>query len=126
MSRRTWALATAFTGILAGTAHAACTMPGQPPKHFPDGSTANRAAMVAAKQKVDAYVSSARKYIDCVDTDVAARLKAIRGNDKLDQKEKAARLKPLQEENKERNQVLDQMKATASAFNAEIHRFNKQ
>lgn len=123
---KTWLLATIIAGLFSSTAYAACHHPGEAPKNFPDGSSASQAAMLAAKKKVDEYMGSAQAYLKCMDSEDDAMQKYVQSHPKMDKKEKTRRMKAIEQRVKERNQVVDQMKSTASAFNAEIHKYNHQ
>lgn len=123
MLKSKWVLAAAFAGILATTGHAECTAPSTPPKDFPDGSTANLDTMLAAKKQVDAYLKSAQGYVNCVDSEESAALKKLQANKDMDKDARAAKVKELEERRQKRNAVVDQMKATGDAFNAEIHKY---
>lgn len=119
-------LAGLLAGILASAAHAACKEPSAPPSHFPDGSKANRATMLKAKKKVDAYITQGQAFLDCMDAGQEKAMAWIQAHPKMDKKEKAAKMKLISKGVDERNRVLDQMKATAKAFNDEIHKYEAQ
>lgn len=121
-----WLLATIFAGIFSSSAFAACHNPGMAPSNFPDGSTATQKQMLAAKAKVDSYMGAAQAYIKCMDAEDDAMQKYIQDHPKMDKDKKAAHVKAIEAGVKERNKVVDQMKATAAAFNAEIHKYNQQ
>lgn len=81
---------------------------------------------MAANQKVHEYMGAAQTYLKCMDKADDAMQKYIEKHPKMAKSEKAARMKKLAVRVKARNKVVGQMKSTAAAFNAEIHKYNQQ
>lgn len=125
MLKSKWVLAAAFAGILTSTGHAACTKPSAAPTNFPDGATADLDTMVAAQKQVQGYLKSAQGYVNCIDSEESAELKKMEADKSLDKDAKEAKIKELQARRNERNHVVDQMKSTGDAFNAEIHKYQQ-
>ena len=126
MKIRNWLFLTIIATFFAAAANADCTPPGAAPSQFPDGSKASQDEMLAAKKQVDTYVSNARDYVSCIDSNEAAALKEIRANDKISKDDKDSRIKALEEKRKARNKVVEQMHTAAKAFNAEIEKYNQR
>lgn len=123
MWKSKWALAALFACFVSVVAHAECTKPVDPPKSFPDGATASLKTMLAAKSKVDTYVKTGQAYVDCMDKSEAKSLKQMNDKKDMSKDDRAAKLQALDARRKERNEVVTGMKSTATAFNAEIHKY---
>ena len=122
MIPKKWLYAALVCFALAPAAYADCTKPTNRPANFPDGSKADLDTMLASKQQVQDYIKSAQGYVDCMDKSENDAVKAMEAKGM----EKDDIMAALRERRKSRNDVVDQMQATGKAFNAEIHKYQKQ
>ena len=66
-----------LTGALGATqAYAACDYPVAPGK-FPDGNTASKEEMIAARKDVSKYNDDMTKYLECIKTEYDAKVAAM-------------------------------------------------
>jgi hypothetical protein len=99
----------------AAAAHADCTYPRSPDK-IPDGSTASKDEMVAAKNDVSRYNTEMNAYLDCIKLEI----QAIPKDPKMSKDDKAkadAQEKLLDQKN---NAAVDQLQQVASQFNEQL------
>ncbi len=99
----------------AAAAHADCTYPRSPDK-IPDGATASKDEMVAAKNDVSRYNNEMNAYLDCIKLEI----QAIPKDPKMSKDDKAkadAQEKLLDQKN---NAAVDQLQQVASQFNEQL------
>jgi hypothetical protein len=99
----------------AATAQADCTYPRAPDK-IPDGATASKDEMVAAKNDVSRYNNEMNAYLDCIKLEIQAIPKDAKMS--KDDKAKAdAQEKLLDQKN---NAAVDELQSVASRFNEQL------
>ena len=99
----------------AATAQADCTYPCAPDK-IPDGATASKDEMVAAKNDVSRYNNEMNAYLDCIKLEIQAIPKDAKMS--KDDKAKAdAQEKLLDQKN---NAAVDELQSVASRFNEQL------
>ena len=99
----------------AATAQADCTYPRAPDK-IPDGATASKDEMVAAKNDVSRYNNEMNAYLDCIKLEI----QAIPKDSKMSKDDKAkadAQEKLLDQKN---NAAVDELQSVASRFNEQL------
>ncbi len=104
----------------AVNANADCTYP-QPPGATPDGNTATKDQMIAAKHDFDRYNGEMNSYLDCLKLEIDAA--APKDPTKLtpDEKKKAdAQQKILVQKN---NAAVDELQAVVGRFNEQLKIF---
>jgi hypothetical protein len=108
-----------FAFGLAAHAQATCTYP-QPPAAPPNGNTATKDEMIAAKQDFDRYNSEMNAYLGCLNLEMDATPK---DHSKLtpDEKKKAdQQQKVLAQKN---NAAVDELQAVVGRFNEQLKIF---
>jgi hypothetical protein len=105
---------------MAAHAQAACVYPPSPAAP-PDGNTATRDEMLAAKHDFDRYNSDMNAYLDCLNLEMSTA--AVPKDAKLsaDEKKKAA-----QEQNvlvQKHNAAVDELKSIVDRFNEQLRIF---
>jgi hypothetical protein len=110
-------LALALAASFTATAFADCTYPRAPTKS-PDGNTATRDEMLAAKKLVDDYNASMTKYLDCIKSEYDAAL--AKGGAALteDQKKQMAMIYTQKNDS-----AVDELSGIANTFNEQIRAF---
>ena len=108
---KTIKLAFTATFFLASSLALACDYPERP--SLPDGSTASKDELLAAKTEVQDYVSAVDEYLTCIETEENATIA------KLDN--------PSQEELKRRNEMINKKFDAANEEKAMVgEQFNQQ
>jgi hypothetical protein len=104
---------------LAAHAHAACSYP-QSPASPPNGSTASREEMIAAKHDFDRYNSEMNAYLDCLNLEMST---AAPANAKLtgDEKKKADQEQKILVQ--KHNAAVDELQAVVGRFNEQLKLF---
>lgn len=116
--------------LLAGAAKAACVYPAAPEK-IPDGNTATREEMIAAKQEVSKYNDEITAYQNCIkletDESIAALAKDSAGKSDAEKKELEAKKQEFQRKLVEKNNAaLDEVTAVVQRFNDQLRAYNKK
>ena len=114
--------------LLAGAAKAACTYPAAPDK-IPDGSTATRDEMLAAKQAVAKYNDEITAYQSCIKLESDGSIAELEKQAKTDEEKKAFAAQKAELERKlvERNNAaLDEVTAVVERFNEQLRAYNKK
>ena len=127
MTTRKLAAVAALT-LLAGAAKAACTYPTAPDK-IPDGNTATKEEMIAAKQAVSKYNDDITAYQNCLKLETDESIAELEKNAKTDEEKKAVETKKAELDHKlvERNNAaLDEVTAVVERFNEQLKAFNKK
>lgn len=111
------AIVLALLAMSLPAAAAECAYP-RAPGRLPDGNTATRDEMVAAKKQVDTYLASVNTYLDCIKfehdatlTDPAAALN--------DEQKKQLSLRFVQKN----DAAVDEQQDVASRFNEQLRVF---
>jgi hypothetical protein len=108
-----------FAFGLAAHAHATCSYPQSPAKP-PDGNTASRDEMVAAKKDFDRYNGEMNVYLDCLNLEMDAAPKDL---SKLtpDEKKKADQEAKILVQR--HNAAVDELQAVVGRFNEQLKIF---
>ena len=108
-----------FAFGLAAHAHATCSYPQSPAKP-PDGNTASRDEMVAAKKDFDRYNGEMNVYLDCLNLEMDAAPKDL---SKLtpDEKKKADQEAKILVQR--HNAAVDELQAVVGRFNEQLKVF---
>ena len=99
----------------AATAQADCTYPRAPDK-IPDGATASKDEMVAAKNDVSRYNNEMNAYLDCIKREIQAIPKDAKMS-KDDKAKAEAQEKLLDQKN---NAAVDELQSVATRFNEQL------
>jgi hypothetical protein len=99
----------------AATAQADCTYPRAPDK-IPDGATASKDEMVAAKNDVSRYNNEMNAYLDCIKLEIQALPKDAKMS-KDDKAKAEAQEKLLDQKN---NAAVDELQSVATRFNEQL------
>ncbi len=104
----------------AATAHATCTYPSAPAAP-PDGSTATKDQMIAAKHDFDRYNGEMNSYLDCLKLEMDAATPKDPKKLSPDEKKKAdEQQKVLVQKN---NAAVDELQAVVGRFNEQLKIF---
>lgn len=116
--------------LLAGSANAACSYPAAP-TNIPDGETATREQMIAAKQEVAKYNEEMTAYLNCIkleyDSSMAELAKQNAG--KSGEEMKAFEAQKQESEKKQiakHNAAVDEVTAVVDRFNQQLRAFTKK
>ena len=99
----------------AAVAQADCTYPRAPDK-IPDGATASKDEMVAAKNDVSRYNNEMNAYLDCIKLEIQAIPKDAKMS-KDDKAKAEAQEKLLDQKN---NAAVDELQSVATRFNEQL------
>ena len=116
--------------LLAGAAKATCVYPAAPDK-IPDGNTATKDEMIAAKQVVAKYNDDITAYQNCIkletDDSIAALDKQGAGKTAEEKKAIEAQKQEFQRKLIEKNNAaLDEVTAVVQRFNEQLRAYNKK
>lgn len=100
-------------GLAAAQAHAACDYPVAPGK-FPDGSTATKEEMLAAKKLVVQYNTEMETYLTCIKSEFEARL----AEDKKLPADQKAEMQKVQDQ--KHNAAVEEVTAVTDRFNEQL------
>jgi hypothetical protein len=107
---------------LGSAAHsqASCTYPAAPDAP-PDGATATRDEMIAAKHKFDAYNTEMNGYLDCIKLEMDSAVPKDTSKLSADEKKKVEEhAKVLTQKN---NAAVDELQANVGRFNEQLKIF---
>ena len=105
---------------VAVQAHAECTYP-KAPEAPPDGNTATKDQMIAAKHDFDRYNGEMNAYLDCLKLEIDAATPKDASKLKPDEKKKAdEQQKILVQKN---NAAVDELQAVVGRFNEQLKLF---
>lgn len=107
----------AATAAFASTAWADCTYPRAPAK-IPDGNTAPREELLAAKKLVDQYNVDMTAYIDCIKTEYDADL--AKNGTTLTEEQKQQKAAMYTQKN---DAAVDELTALANRFNEQVRAY---
>jgi len=117
--------------LVAGMANATCTYP-TAPASIPDGASATRDEMIAAKNAVGKFNDEITAYQNCLklesDTSMA-ELDKQAANSKSDDEKKALAAQKQEAERKlvqKNNAALDEVTAVVDRFNEQLRAYNKK
>ncbi len=103
--------------IIASLAHADCTYP-KAPGSTPDGKTASKEQMLAAKKDYDQYNADMNKYLDCIKVEIDAMAPADASKMTSEQKKQNDdQQKVLVQKN---NAAVEELQGRVTAFNEQL------
>ena len=108
-----------FAFGLAAHAHATCSYPQSPAKP-PDGNTASRDEMVAAKKDFDRYNGEMNVYLDCLTLEMDAAPKDLSKLSPDEKKKADQEAKILVQRH---NAAVDELQAVVGRFNEQLKIF---
>jgi len=119
----------AASGLYGAVAHGACAYP-KAPESIPDGETATKEDMLAAKQAIGKYNDEMTAYLSCIklesDEDLAAMEKeadsSAEGKKALAAKKQDYELKHTQKH----NAAVDEVTSVVERFNEQVRLFKKK
>jgi hypothetical protein len=103
-------------GLIAAQANAACNYPSKPGK-MPDGNTASKDEMIAAKKIVVQYNTDMAAYLECLDTEFNAKLASM---PKATDKEKADMQKKQDEKH---DAAVNELQTVTDGFNEQLRTY---
>ena len=106
--------------VFAAAAHADCTYPRAPEK-VPDGNTATRDEMVAAKKAFDAYNGEMTTYLTCMEGVIDNVMP--KDTSKLSPDEKTKLENQQKIEVQKHDAAVDELQASVQRFNEQLHIF---
>ena len=121
----------ALTLLGAGAAHAACTYP-RAPDALPDGDTATKEQMVAAKKEVTRYNDEMTVYLDCIKVESDTQLKEMEKETAAATTDEARKAVAARKEDFERkhtqkhNAAVDEVTAVVDRFNEQLRAYKKK
>jgi hypothetical protein len=101
-------------------AQAACSYPPSPAAP-PNGATATRDGMIAAKHEFDRYNSDMNAYLDCLNLEMGAAAPTDAGKLTADEKKKADQEQKVLVQ--KHNAAVDELKAIVDRFNEQLRIF---
>ncbi len=121
----------ALTLLGAGAADAACTYP-RAPDALPDGDTATKEQMVAAKKEVTRYNNEMTTYLDCIKVESDTQLKEMEKETAAATTDEARKAVAARKEDFERkhtqkhNAAVDEVTAVVDRFNEQLRAYKKK
>lgn len=106
-----------FAFGLAAGAQATCTYP-RAPAAIPDGNTASKEEMIAAKNEVSRYNTEMNAYLDCLKLESDAA--APKDGAKLSKDEKARAEEQQKILTQKNNSAVDELQAVVGKFNDQL------
>src|SRR5271156_2353834 len=114
---KAWIITTLALGLASGAAYADCSYP-RAPSSVPDGSTATKDQMIAAKHDFDRYNGEMNAYLDCLKLEIdAATPKDPKKLSPEDKKKADDQIKILDQKN---NAAVDELQAVVGRFNEQL------
>ena len=105
---------------LAASAQADCTYPRAPDEH-PDGNTASKDEMIAAKHDFDRYNGEMNAYLDCIKLEIDAA--TPEGSSKLSKTRRRKRMSSRRSSMQKNNAAVDELQAVVGHFNEQLKIF---
>lgn len=115
----------------ASAAHAACTYP-RAPDSLPNGETATKDEMLAAKKEVTKYNEDMNAYLNCIKLEYDGQLAELEkqgGAAQSDEAKKAFQAQRADFERKQtqkHNAAVDEVTAVVDRFNEQLRAFKKK
>ena len=121
---KAWILLTLVLALgTAATAHATCTYP-RSPDAPPDGNTATKDQMIAAKHDFDRYNGEMNSYLDCLKLEMDAAIPKDPKKLTPEEKKKSdEQQKVLVQKN---NAAVDELQAVVGRFNEQLKLFKSK
>lgn len=116
--KKTILSAIASAVCLIGTTAAACDYPDRP--HIPDGATASKDELLAAKNSVQDYLAAVDEYLSCIETE---EREAVGKLDSPDDETLAARDQAL---NQKFDAANEEKAMVGEQFNQQIRAYNEK
>jgi hypothetical protein len=115
---KAWIPLTLLVFVLGSAAHAqsTCTYP-RAPDAIPDGATATKEQMIAAKNDVNRYNTDMNVYLDCIKQELDAATPKDPSKLSADEKKKALEQQKLTQKN---NAAVDELQAVVGRFNEQL------
>lgn len=101
----------------AAHAQADCTYP-RAPANIPDGNTASKDEMIAAKNDVSRYNNEMNAYLDCIKLEIAAA--TPKDASKLSKEEKAKADEQEKVLTQKNNAAVDELQSVVGRFNEQL------
>jgi len=110
------AAGTVLAGLLglAAAAHADCSYP-KAPSGLPDGATATEEQMVEGMKTIKEYNNQVTAYLNCLDTEMTARIDAAGPDAPADQVEQIKAI-----HTKRHNAAVEELESNAGRFNEQV------
>jgi hypothetical protein len=116
---KAWIPLTLVFALGAGVeAQADCTYP-RAPEHIPDGATASKDEMVAAKNDVSRYNTEMNAYLDCIKLEI----QAIPKDSKMSKDDKAKAEEQEKMLTQKNNAAVDELNGVVGRFNEQLKIF---
>ncbi len=119
----------AGSGLCGAAAHGACTYP-RAPQNIPDGETATKEQMVAAKQDFAKYNEDMTAYLNCIkleyDESLASMQKETPATDDEKQALEARKLEFERQQTEKHNAAVDEVTAVVERFNEQVRLYKKK
>lgn len=130
MNLSAMALAVSLT-VGASTAHAACSYP-RAPDSIPDGETATKEQMLAAKKEVSKYNEDMNAYLNCIKLEYDGALAQLdkegggAQNDGAKKTFEARRADFERRQTQKHNAAVDEVTAVVDRFNQQLRAYKKK
>jgi membrane-anchored protein YejM (alkaline phosphatase superfamily) len=119
----------AVWGLFGAAAHAACVYP-KAPTNIPDGSTATKEQMVAAKQDFTRYNDEMTAYLNCIKLESDDKLLEMSKDQPATEEEKKAleakKLEFERQQTEKHNAAVDEVSAVVERFNEQVRAYKKK
>ncbi len=116
-------------GLFGAAAHGACVYP-KAPQNIPDGETATKEQMVAAKQEFNKYNEEMTAYLNCIKLEYDESLAAMEKETPATDEEKKAladrKLEFERQQTEKHNAAVDEVTAVVERFNEEVRAYKKK
>jgi hypothetical protein len=115
----------------AGNSHAACVFP-KAPATVPDGETATKEQMLAAKKEFTQYNTDMTAYLNCIELEEDNGMKELeaRGATLTTEQEKQAFERQKEDYKRKQDQkhdaAVDELTANVERFNQQLRAYNKK
>jgi membrane-anchored protein YejM (alkaline phosphatase superfamily) len=110
-------------------AHAACVYP-KAPTNIPDGSTATKEQMVAAKQEFTRYNDEMTAYLNCIKLESDDKLAEMSKEQPATEDDKKAleakKLEFERQQTEKHNAAVDEVSAIVERFNEQVRAYKKK
>jgi membrane-anchored protein YejM (alkaline phosphatase superfamily) len=119
----------AVWGLFGVAAHAACVYP-KAPTNIPDGSTATKEQMVAAKQEFTRYNDEMTAYLNCIKLESDDKLAEMSKEQPATEEDKKAleakKLEFERQQTEKHNAAVDEVSAIVERFNEQVRAYKKK
>jgi hypothetical protein len=119
----------AASGLYGAVAHGECTYP-KAPESLPNGETATKEEMLAAKQVVGKYNDEMTAYLNCIklesDEDLAAMEKEAEQSDEGKKALAAKKQEYALKHTQKHNAAVDEVTSVVERFNEQVRLYKKK